>query len=95
MKKSILSLIAGAIVALASCSQTDEMPGQPQEGEQLATFTIQTPAVTRADVAGLSRYIVEVYEGTTATGTFAERVEDSAGTLIVHLKKNTDYTFLF
>lgn len=95
MKKSILSLIAGAIVALASCSQSDEMPGQPQEGEQLATFTIQTPAATRADVAGLSRYIVEVYEGTTATGTFAERVEDSAGTLIVHLKKNTDYTFLF
>lgn len=95
MKKSILSLMAGAIVALASCSQTDEMPGQPQEGEQLATFTIQTPAATRADVAGLSRYIVEVYEGTTATGTFAERVEDSAGTLIVHLKKNTDYTFLF
>lgn len=68
MKKSILSLIAGAIVALASCSQSDEMPGQPQEGEQLATFTIQTPVMTRT-AGKLGRYIVEAYEGNTATGT--------------------------
>ena len=96
MKKSILSLIAGAIVALASCSQTDEMPGQPQEGEQLATFTIQTPAATRADVAGdLSRFIVEAYEGSSVTGTPAARVEAATGTLTLGLKKNTVYTFVF
>lgn len=96
MKKSILSLIAGAIVALASCSQTDEMPVQPQEGEQPATFTIQTPAATRADVAGdLSRFIVEAYEGSSATGTPAARVEAATGTLTLGLKKNTVYTFLF
>lgn len=96
MKKSILSLIAGAIVALASCSQTDEMPGQPQEGEQLATFTIQTPAATRTNVAGdLSRFIVEAYEGSSATGTPAARVEAATGTLTLGLKKNTEYTFVF
>lgn len=95
MKKSILSLIAGAIVALASCSQSDEMPGQPQEGEQLATFTIQTPPTTRTDVSGLSRYIVEAYEGSSATGTPAARVEADNGTLTLGLKKDTDYTFLF
>ena len=95
MKKSILSLIAGAIVALASCSQSDDMPGQPQEGVQTATFTIRTPAATRATVAGLSRYIVEAYEGTTATGTPAARVEEATGTLTLGLKKNTEYTFLF
>lgn len=96
MKKSILLLMAGAIVALASCSQTDEMPGQPQEGEQLATFTIQTPAVTRADVAGdLSRFIVEAYEGSSVTGTPAARVEAATGTLTLGLKKNTVYTFVF
>ena len=95
MKKSILSLIAGAIVALASCSQSDDMPGQPQEGVQTATFTIQTPAATRATVTGLSRYIVEAYEGTTATGTPATRVEAATGTLTLGLKKNTEYTFLF
>lgn len=95
MKKSILSLIAGAIVALASCSQSDDMPGQPQEGVQTATFTIQTPAATRATVAGLTRYIVEAYEGTTATGTPATRVEAATGTLTLGLKKNTEYTFLF
>lgn len=95
MKKSILSLIAGAVVALASCSQSDEMPGQPQEGVQTATFTIQTPAVTRGAVTGLSRYIVEAYEGSTATGTPAARVEAATGTLTLGLKKNTEYTFLF
>ena len=95
MKKSILSLIAGAIVALASCSQSDDMPGQPQEGVQTATFTIQTPATTRGAVTGLSRYIVEAYEGSTATGTPAARVEEATGTLTLGLKKNTEYTFLF
>lgn len=95
MKKSILSLIAGAVVALASCSQSDEMPGQPQEGVQTATFTIQTPAATRSEVTGLSRYIVEAYEGSTATGTPAARVEAASGTLTLGLKKNTEYTFLF
>ena len=95
MKKSILSLIAGAIVALASCSQSDDMPGQPQEGVQTATFTIQTPAATRGAVAGLTRYIVEAYEGSTATGTPATRVEAATGTLTLGLKKNTEYTFLF
>ena len=95
MKKSILSLIAGAIVALASCSQSDDMPGQPQEGVQTATFTIQTPAATRGAVAGLTRYIVEAYEGSTATGTPAARVEEATGTLTLGLKKNTEYTFLF
>lgn len=95
MKKSILSLIAGATVALASCSQLDDMPGQPQEGVQTATFTIQTPAVTRGAVAGLTRYIVEAYEGSAATGTPAARVEEATGTLTLGLKKNTEYTFLF
>lgn len=95
MKKSILSLIAGAIVALASCSQSDDMPGQLQEGAQTATFTIRTPAVTRGAVAGLTRYIVEAYEGSTATGTPAARVEEATGTLTLGLKKNTKYTFLF
>lgn len=96
MKKSILSLIAGAIVALASCSQSDEIPGQPQEGEQLATFTIQTPATTRADVtSSMHRFIVEAYEGSSATGEPAARVEADNGTLTLGLKKNTEYTFLF
>jgi hypothetical protein len=95
MKKSILSLIAGAIVALASCSQSDDMPGQPQEGVQTATFTIRTPAATRTTGTGLSRYIVEAYEGSTATGTPVARVEEATGTLTLGLKKNTEYTFLF
>lgn len=95
MKKSILSLIAGAIVALTSCSQSDDMPGQPQEGAQTATFTILTPAATRSEVSDLSRYIVEAYEGSNATGTPAARVESATGTLTLGLKKNTQYTFLF
>lgn len=96
MKKCILSLIVGSIVALASCSQADEMPGQPQEGEQLATFTIQTPPATRTDVtASVSHFIVEAYEGTTAEGTPAARAEAYTNTLTVTLKKNTVYTFLF
>ncbi len=88
-------MIAGVVVALASCSQADEMPGQPQEDGQLVTFNIQTPAATRATVTGLTRYIVEAYEGSTATGNPAARVEAATGTLVVELEKNTEYTFLF
>lgn len=78
-------MIAGAIVALASCSQSDDIPGQPQEGVQTATFTIRTPAVTRSAVADLNRYIVEAYEGSAATGTPAARVEEATGTLTLGL----------
>ena len=88
-------MIAGVVVALASCSQADEMPGQPQEDGQLVTFNIQTPAATRAAVTDLTRYIVEAYEGSSATGTLATRVEANMGTLVVELEKNTEYTFLF
>lgn len=58
------------------------------------TFTIETPAVTRAEVTGLSRYIVEAYEGNDLTTT-PVRVESSTGSLTIALKKETDYTFLF
>ena len=96
MKKSILSLTAGVIAALASCSQPDEMPGQPQEGVQPATFTIRTPAATRSDATvTLTRFIIEAYEGATATGTPAVRAEAVTGTLTLTLKKNMEYTFLF
>lgn len=95
MKKRMLLLMTGAIVALASCSQADEMPMQPQEEGQLATFTIEAPATTRAAVNNLTRYIVEAYEGASATGTPVAREESASTALTLTLKKNTDYTFLF
>ena len=93
MKKSIFSLMIGAIVALTSCSKSDELPTSPQEGDCLATFTVEAPALTRATPT-LSRYIVEAYEGKDLTAT-PLRVESANGTLELTLKKNTDYTFLF
>lgn len=98
MKKSILTLMLGTIIGLASCSQSDEMLTEAQGGEQIVAFTVQTPAVTRAAVEGtkLTRYIVEAYEnnnlGDDAT---PQRVESSTGTLQLTLKKNTEYTFVF
>lgn len=62
--------------------------------QSTTTFTIETPAVTRAEVTGLSRYIVEAYEGNDLTAT-PVRVESSTGSLTIALKKETDYTFLF
>lgn len=95
MKKRMLLLMTGAIVALASCSQADEMPMQAQEEGQLATFTIEAPATTRAAVNNLTRYIVEAYEGSTATDAPVAREESASTSLTLTLKKNTDYTFLF
>lgn len=98
MKKSLFSLIAGVIIALTSCSQTDEVLTTTQENEQIVAFTVQAPAVTRAAVEGtkLTRYIVEAYEnnnlGEDATPL---RAESSTGTLQLTLKKNTEYTFVF
>ncbi len=95
MKKRMLLLMTGAIVALASCSQADEMSMQPQEEGQLATFTIEAPATTRATVNNLTRYIVEAYEGTSATDAPVAREESGTPSLTLTLKKNTEYTFLF
>ena len=95
MKKRMLLLMTEAIVALASCSQADEMPMQPQEEGQLATFTIEAPGTTRAAVNNLTRYIVEAYEGSSATDAPVAREESASTSLTLTLKKNTDYTFLF
>ena len=94
MNKRIFSLIIGTIVALSSCSQSDELPTLPQGGEQSTTFTVEAPPSTRATVTGLTRYIVEAYEGKNLTAT-PVRVESANGTLTLVLKKETDYTFLF
>ncbi len=95
MKKSIFSLMLGAIVALASCNKSDDdLLSAQTNGEQLATFTVEAPALTRATVAGLTRYIVEAYEGADLTTT-PLREESATGSLTITLKKNTEYTFLF
>ena len=94
MKKKIFTFMLGSIAALASCSRSDEIPGQPQEGDRPVTFTVEAPATTRASVSGLTRYIVEAYEGKDLTGD-PLRAESASGTLSVTLKKNTEYTLLF
>lgn len=98
MKKSIFSLMAGVIIALTSCSQSDEMLTEAQGGEQIVAFTVQTPAVTRAAVEGtkLTRYIVEAYENNNLGEDVTPlRAESSIGSLQLTLKKNTEYTFVF
>lgn len=99
MKKSIFSLMAGVIIALTSCSQTDEVLTTTQENEQIVTFTVGTaPTVTRAAVDGakLTRYIVEAFENADISDNATPlRVESSTGSLQLTLKKNTYYTFVF
>lgn len=93
MKKTLFLLMLSVALALTSCGKSEDVT-QPSGGSTLnATFNV-CPPTTRAEVSGLTRYIVEAYEGANLTAP-PQRVESASGLLTLTLKKNTNYTFLF
>lgn len=95
MKQNIVTILISLAILLAGCSK-DEIAGTTVPNKQTATFTVTTDATaTRAEVTDLTRYIMEVYEGATATGTPAEHIEQNNGTFSITLKENTAHTILF
>lgn len=93
MKKLRFLSILAAVVAFASCSKSDDGLQNLSGDVFSATFNAQAPA-TKATVSGLTRYIVEAYEGKDLEAT-PQRVESNTGSLTVTLKNNTEYTFVF
>lgn len=93
MKKILFLSMLAAVVGFASCNKSDDGLQQNTDGDVQATFSVQSPA-SRATVTGLTRYIVEAYEGKDLAAT-PQRIESATGALTLTLKKNTEYTFVF
>lgn len=98
MRNQILVALLGMATMLAGCSQEEN--AITLSGSKATSFTIAVDdAVTRAVTEPTdkpTRYIMEVYEGTTSKdATQAVRTEQAENTFDVVLKDNQDYTILF
>jgi len=97
MKRKFLLALAGIAVILAGCSKEDVGSADSNStAKKSFTVNVDNGVQTRADVTDLTRYVMEVYEGTTATGTPAVHKEQATGTFEnVILKDGQAYTVLF
>lgn len=95
MKSKIILTLASLAVILASCNK-DEV-GMQNEGFTTKNFTLNVgDGIQTRGHAEVSRYVMEIYEGTTATGTPAVHKEQTTGTFAnVVLKDKQAYTVLF
>ena len=95
MKSKIILTLASLAVILASCNK-DEV-GMQNEGFTTKNFTLNVgDGIQTRGHAEVSRYVMEIYEGTTATGTPAVHKEQATGTFAnVVLKDKQAYTVLF
>lgn len=97
MKSNFLLTLVGLAVMLAGCSK-DEIDSTDRNPATKKSFTVNVDngVKTRADVTDLTRYVMEVYEGATATGTPAVHKEQATGVFDnVILKDGEAYTVLF
>lgn len=97
MKSKFLLTLAGIAVLLTGCSK-EEIGSTDSNPITKKSFTVNASngTQTRANATDLTRYIMEVYEGTTATGTPAIHKEQATGTFEnVILKDKQVYTILF
>ncbi|WP_300701221.1 hypothetical protein [Bacteroides sp.] len=99
MRKHLLFALLGMAAMFIGCSQEEN--AITPSGSKTVSFTIavndgvDTRAVTEPTVKP-TRYIMEVYEGTTSKDAVqATQVEQAEGTFDVILKDGQDYTILF
>jgi hypothetical protein len=96
MKKHFLLALFGIATLFSGCSQEEN--SDPSVSNKTTSFTLAMDdgAITRANTATPSRYIMEVYEGTTSKDAAqAAQVEQAGNTFDVVLKDGQDYTILF
>ena len=96
MKTKLFLLPLSLALWLGGCdSKGDE--GISTGNGPAACFTAQLPGATRAagDAYSPSRYVMEIYEGETASGTPLQRIEQAGGTFNAALTNKTTYTCLF
>lgn len=97
MKRKFLLALTGIAVILASCNK-EEVGNADSNSTTKKSFTINVDngVQTRANVTDLTRYVMEVYEGTSATGTPEVHKEQATGVFDnVILKDGQTYTVLF
>lgn len=96
MKSKFLLTLATITVLLVGCSK-EEVGNAESTSSVKKSFMVKVDdAQTRAEVTNLSRYVMEVYEGSTATGTPTIHREQATGVFNnVILKDKQTYTVLF
>ncbi len=97
MKSNFLLTLVGLAVMLAGCSKEEiDSTDSNQATKMSFTVNVDNGVKTRADVTDLTRYVMEVYEGATATGTPAVHKEQATGVFdTVILNDGQAYTVLF
>jgi hypothetical protein len=96
MKRNFLLALAGIAVILSGCSKEDVGTAESNSATKSFTVNVDNGVQTRADVTDLTRYVMEVYEGATATGTPSVHKEQATGVFDnVILKDGQAYTVLF
>lgn len=94
MKSKLFLLSLGLTVLLVGCNNENDAGTSPG-GSAMASFRTELPGtVTQAtdDTYTPSRYIMEIYPGTTATGTPDIRIEQDNG-LFDHVKLTYEVTY--
>lgn len=92
MKKMFFAFAVGVLAMLTSCNKDEA--GLINDNEQTnVTFNLKLPISTR--IGGCTRFVIEVYEGNSASGTVLQHVEYGTTPKPIVLNKNKTYTFLF
>ncbi len=97
MKRKFLLALTGIAVILASCNKEETGSAESSQATKKSfTVNVDNGVQTRAGVTDLTRYVMEVYEGATATGTPTVHKEQATGVFDnVILKDGQSYTVLF
>lgn len=95
MKRNFLFALVGIIAMLTSCNK-EEVGSLATNKTTSFNVSVDGGVKTRAEVTDLTRYVMEVYKGTTATGTPEMHIEQATGTFTDMLLDNgQEYTVLF
>ena len=95
MKRNFLFALVGIIAMLTSCNK-EEVGSLVTNKTTSFNVSVDGGVKTRAAVTDLTRYVMEVYKGTTATGTPEMHIEQATGTFTDMLLDNgQEYTVLF
>lgn len=96
MRNQILVALLGIAAMLTGCSQEDGTLAPSENKTASFNVSVDGGVQTRANVADLTRYVMEIYKGATATGTPELHKEQATGTFTeVVLDNAQQYTILF
>lgn len=96
MRNQILVALLGIAAMLTGCSQENGTLAPSESKTASFNVSVDGGVQTRANVTDLTRYVMEIYKGATATGTPEVHKEQATGTFTdVVLDNAQQYTILF